>query len=63
MISTFRSYYEVIFFVVSLTVGYSFLDDGRLLQITAGIKLSSKRSSSDVKQNDQDIISTPLYVT
>ena len=63
MISTFRSYYEVIFFVVSLTVGYSFLDDGRLLQITAGIKLSSKRFSSDVKQNDQDIISTPLYVT
>ena len=39
-----------------------FLDDGRLLQITAGIKVSSKHVLTDGKQNEQEIISTPLYV-
>ena len=38
-------------------------DDGRLLQISAGVKVSSKRLSTDGKPSEHDIFSTPLYVT
>ena len=37
------------------------LDNGRLLQITAGIKVSN-RHSTEGKQNELDSIYTPLYV-
>ena len=53
---------EHILYVLNLTLQV-FLDDGRLLQITAGVKVSSnRRTSIDGKQFEQDIIFTPLYV-
>lgn len=35
-------------------------DEGRLLQVTAGIKAGSGRKSADVTENELDTIMTPL---
>jgi len=38
----------------------SFLEEGRLLQVTAGIKVGSRRKSVDGTENGMDTIITPL---
>lgn len=38
----------------------SFLEEGRLLQVTAGIKVGSRRKSVDGTENGLDTIITPL---
>ena len=45
--------------------GMSFSDDGRLVQVTAGIKVPSSKSSlkrlpDETRAREQEIISTPL---
>lgn len=39
---------------------FSFLEEGRLLQVTAGVKVGSSRKSADGTENDLDTIMTPL---
>ena len=38
----------------------SFLEDGRLLQVTAGVKVGSNRKSAGGTENELDTILTPL---
>lgn len=55
-----NEHWEKIVNFLHLLYTYENLDEGRLLQVTAGVKISNKRSEG--KFSDEEIITTPLYV-
>lgn len=58
MLTKFLIYFvKVVFFFKMI---FSFLEEGRLLQVTAGVKVGSSRKSADGTENDLDTIMTPL---